>query len=137
MYLLDTNILLERLLDQASAEIVAQLLARIPSDQLSVTDFSVHSIGVILNRLEKQSVFIAFIQDLFVEGEVTQFALQPSYLVRVVNVMQTWKLDFDDAYQYVAADVYNAVLVSFDSDFDRKEQKRMRPAELLYRLKTS
>lgn len=34
MYLLDTNIWLERLLDQDSAEIVAQLLTHLPSDIL-------------------------------------------------------------------------------------------------------
>lgn len=136
MYLLDTNIWLERLLDQASAEIVAQLLVRLPSDQLSITDFSLHSIGVVLNRLKERSVFVTFIQDLFIEGEVTQLILQPSHLVRVVNVMQMWNLDFDDAYQYVASEVYDANLVSFDNDFDRTERKRMHPAELIYRLKS-
>ncbi len=136
MYLLDTNIWLERLLDQTSAEIVAQLLLRLPSDQLSITDFSLHSIGVILNRLKERPVFVTFIQDLFIEGEVTQLVLQPSHMVRVVNVMQMWNIDFDDAYQYVAAEVYDAMLVSFDSDFDKTERKRIRPAKLLYRLKT-
>jgi hypothetical protein len=67
MYLLDTNIWLERLLDQAFAETVAQLLVRIPSDQLGITDFSLHSIAVVLNRLKEQSVFVTFIQDLFIE----------------------------------------------------------------------
>ena len=119
MYLLDTNIWLERLLDQASAETVAQLLMRIPSDQLGITDFSLHSIAVVLNRLKEQSVFVTFIQDLFIEGEVTQLVLQPAHMVRVVDMMQTWNLDFDDTYQYVAAEEYNAVLVSFDSDFDK------------------
>jgi len=45
MYLLDTNIWLERLLAQTSADIVAQLPARLPSEQLSMTDFSLHFKG--------------------------------------------------------------------------------------------
>ena len=43
MYLVDTNIWLERLLEQARAEEVGRFLAQIPSDQLFITDFSFHS----------------------------------------------------------------------------------------------
>ena len=39
-YLLDTNIWLERLLDQERASEVKQLLEMIPSDRLLITDFS-------------------------------------------------------------------------------------------------
>jgi len=47
--------------------------------------------------------------------------------------MQKWrmKLDFDDAYQYVAAEKHNLTLVSFDADFDRTDRGRKTPAELL------
>lgn len=40
MYLLDTNIWLERLLEQERAEEVGQLLERLSSDELLITDFS-------------------------------------------------------------------------------------------------
>ncbi len=65
MYLLDTNIWLERMLDQARSEEVGQLLDQVPSDQLFMTDFSLHSIGVILHRLRRQEEFLRFVQDLF------------------------------------------------------------------------
>lgn len=39
-------------------------------------------------------------------------------------------LDFDDAYQYVVAEKFNLTLVSFDTDFDRTDRKRMVPAEI-------
>ena len=51
MYLLDTNIWLERLLDQERSEEVGQLLTQLSSDEVAITDFSFHSIGVIFNRL--------------------------------------------------------------------------------------
>lgn len=63
MYLLDTNIWLERMLDQARSEEVKRLLDQVPSDQLLVTDFSLHSIGVILNRLNRRDEFLRLIQD--------------------------------------------------------------------------
>lgn len=52
MYLVDTNIWLERLLDQARSEEVGQFLAHIPSEQIFISDFAFHSIGVVLGRLK-------------------------------------------------------------------------------------
>jgi predicted nucleic acid-binding protein len=45
------------------------------------------------------------------------------------------RLDFDDAYQYVAAGKYDAIIVSFDSDFDRTERGRMVPPQILHSSK--
>ncbi len=45
MYLLDTNIWLERLLDQHRSEEVGRLLDQVPSQRLFMTDFTLHSIG--------------------------------------------------------------------------------------------
>lgn len=47
------------------------------------------------------------------------------------QVAQRFNLDFDDAYQYVAAEKYDLTLVSFDSDFDQTERGRRTPAEVL------
>jgi predicted nucleic acid-binding protein len=44
MYLLDTNIWLERLLGQPKANEVGQLLGLIPSDEIFITDFVFHSL---------------------------------------------------------------------------------------------
>ena len=48
MYLVDTNVWLERLLDQERSEEVGQFLTEIAPDELAVSDFTLHSIGVIL-----------------------------------------------------------------------------------------
>ena len=45
--------------------------------------------------------------------------------------MGKFKLDFDDAYQYVAADKYDLIIVSFDTDFDTTEKGRKTPKEIL------
>jgi predicted nucleic acid-binding protein len=45
VYLLDTNIWLERLLGQAQSATVGQLLARLPTDQMLMSDFTLHSLG--------------------------------------------------------------------------------------------
>ncbi|MFZ5897593.1 MAG: hypothetical protein ACOYU7_00150 [Bacillota bacterium] len=51
MYLVDTNIWLERLLDQAKSQEVGEFLDSVPSELLFITDFSFHSVGVVLGRL--------------------------------------------------------------------------------------
>jgi predicted nucleic acid-binding protein len=61
VYLLDTNIWLERLLGQAQSAVVGQLLDLLPTEQLFMTDFTLHSLGVILNRLGQRAVFTLFV----------------------------------------------------------------------------
>jgi hypothetical protein len=46
MSLVNTNVWLERFLEQARAEEVGEFLDRIPSEQLGLTDFGGASLGV-------------------------------------------------------------------------------------------
>jgi predicted nucleic acid-binding protein len=131
MYLVDTNIWLERLLDQERSTEVGQFLTQTPTDQLLMTDFALHSIGVILDRLEQRAVLSRFVDDLFVQGGVILVSVRPAAMHRLVSVMERFNLDFDDAYQYVAAEQADAVIVSFDSDFDRTDRGRQTPADIL------
>jgi len=105
MYLLDTNIWLERMLDQAQSKGVGQLLSQVSSGQLLMMDFSLHSIGVILHRLNRQVEFLRFVRDLFVDGAVGLISLEPADMERLVAAIDQFGLDFDDAYQYVAAEM--------------------------------
>jgi predicted nucleic acid-binding protein len=134
MYLIDTNVWLERLLDQARTEEVKQFFDRITSDQFFLTDFSFLSIGVILNRLNHREGLLRFVQDAFVDGLVQLIHLNPDDTKRQVEVIEQLGLDFDDAYQDVAAEKYKLIVVSFDADFDRTEKGRSTPAEILAAL---
>ena len=131
MYLIDTNIWLERLLDQVRSEEVSHFLDHTPSDRLSITDFAFHSIAVVLTRLNQMEALLRFVQDAFIDGAVGLIHLEPGDIERLVRVIERFSLDFDDAYQYVAAEKYNLALVSFDSDFDPTERGRKTPAEAL------
>ena len=104
MYLVDTNIWLERLLNQGKADEVEQFLSQIPSEQLMMTDFTFHSIGVILSRYDEQETLQRFTQDVLIDSAVTLVSLGPTDMQRLIETMTEYQFDFDDAYQYVAAE---------------------------------
>lgn len=131
MYLVDTNVWLERLLDQSRAEEVSRFLEQTPTDLLFVTDFALHSVGVVLRRLDRFEAFPRFVEDVFIEGGVSLARLSPQDMQRLVEVAESFKLDFDDAYQYLAAEKHNLAIVSFDGDFDRTKLGRKTPLQLL------
>jgi len=131
MFLLDTNIWLERLLGQEQSQIVGQLLDNLEPSEIVMTDFSLHSIGVICNRLKQRDVFLKFVEDVLINSSVRIVNIPPKQMKRLVEIMNCFNLDFDDAYQYVAAEIEKAVIVSFDKDFDKTEQGRLTPMQVI------
>lgn len=134
MYLVDTNIWLEQLLGQARADEVRRFLQAVPSDQLALSHFSLHSIGVILGRANQRDALLQFTRDLFVDGAVQLVTVPPEAFGDIVAAMGAQRLDFDDAYQYVATQRLSAELVSFDRDFDHTNLTRLTPTDVLARL---
>ncbi len=131
MYLVDTNVWLERLLAQEKADDVRRFLEAVSSDQLFISDFSFHSICVILTRLKRKQVLLDFAQDVFIDGAVNLLSVKPDETQNLIDVMDKFNLDFDDAYQYVLAEKNDLTLVSFDGDFNRTARGRKTPAEIL------
>lgn len=130
-YLVDTNVWLERLLDQEKSEIASRFFDLIPTDELFVSDFSIHSIGVILSRLKKFDVFEKFIEDLFVNGQLELLSLNTIDLLDVITNIQKFKLDFDDSYQFSIAQKYDLTIITFDKDFNVKGIKKNSPDEII------
>ena len=56
-------------------------------------------------------------------------ALSPRDLRQVIRTAERYRLDFDDAYQLVAAEKLDLTVVSFDSHFDKTERGRKTPAQ--------
>jgi hypothetical protein len=129
-YLLDTNIILELLLDQEQADKVARFL-RQTTQRLYLSEFSLYSIGIILLRFKFYDAFASAISDLLTSGTVHLVRLKIEDMSRVADVARTFSLDFDDAYQYVAAEIYDLVLLSFDHDFDRTSRGRKTLEEVM------
>ncbi len=131
MYLVDTNVWLERLLDQARSEEVGRFLERTPGSELFLSDFCLHSIGVVMQRLDRLAGLLLFTRDVFLRAGGSLVRLEPDDTERLVAVMEEFRLDYDDAYQYVAAEKHDLSIVSFDADFDRTARRRRTPADVL------
>jgi len=131
MYLVDSNVWLELLLEQERAEEVDQFLQIVGTDELWITEFTIYSMGIIMTRLNKNDIFKDFLSDVLEDSGVKRVCLSISDLKRVIQVGKIFRLDFDDSYQYVAAEKNDLYLVSFDTDFDRSEIERKTPSEIL------
>jgi Predicted nucleic acid-binding protein, contains PIN domain len=127
--LVDTNIWLERLLDQEKSLEVKNFLETIPAELLFISDFTLHSIGVILFRLKKSSLLHDFIKDLFDRAHIKVLSLNPIDQIDLIELNTKQKLDFDDAYQYQVALKYNLTLVTFDRDFKKSKIRVHTPKE--------
>ena len=130
MYLVDTNIWLERLLGQSGSDDVGLFLTVIPPTESLISDFSLHSVGVILGRLKCIDILPLFVSDIIDSG-VGLVSIAANNLPKVINAMSSFSLDFDDAYQYVAAQQSGATIISYDKDFDRTDISRKTPIDVL------
>lgn len=90
-----------------------------------------HSIGIILYRLQKINVFEIFIKDLFSNGQIEQVTLMPDDLEEVISYMRKLNLDFDDSYQLTVSRKYEMTIVTFDKDFDIKGINKASPEEII------
>lgn len=131
MYLVDSNVWLELLLDQANSKDVANFLGGIDSTLLAITEFSLYSIGIILTGLKKDKKFEDFLTDNFEYSNVSCVRLDFNDLKDLLSIKKQWKLDFDDAYQYTAAEKFDLTIVSFDKDFDKTDRGRKLPGEIV------
>ena len=129
--LVDANIFLEVILDRARADEARSILAAADRHDLFISAFSFHSIGVILFRLKRHELFQQFISDMILDAGTIVIALSAEDIQDMTAAARKFNLDFDDAYQYVAAEKYHLTIVSFDSDFDRTDLGRKTPGEVL------
>ena len=125
MFLVDKNVWLELLLEQEKATEARQFFRRTEAHVLSITDFTLYSIGVILTRLEMDDAFEDFLSD---SSGVRRIYLETSDLKELLIVRQRLRLDFDDAYQYTAAEKNDLIIVIFD----KTERGRRTPGEVLH-----
>lgn len=131
MYLVDTNVWFERLLDGERSDEVDRFLRQSPSDTYSMSDMSWLGISSVMSRLKKDDAFSRFTVDLFVDGEVSIVHLEPEDIKQVFSEMKQSQLDFTEAYQYITAKKYNLTFVSYNEAYDRFRHGVKTPSQVV------
>ncbi len=90
-FLTDTNIYLEILLGQDKKEPCKNFIKN-NSGKLYLSDFSLHSIGVILFRNQKENVFQQFVSDIL--PEVCIITLPKNKYTDISTLSKKYQLDF-------------------------------------------
>lgn len=97
-----------------------------------VTDFTIHSIIVLLDRLGRLGDLTVFLSSLTAYKGLHVYTTSIAEEVKAVKAAEEEGLDMDDAIQYTAAlSVRADAIVSFDSDFDGLRIPRREPGEVV------
>lgn len=113
-YLLDTNIFLQILPGQDKSEECKSFISK-NEGKICITDFALHSIGVILFRNKLFGVFNLFINNFI--SKIYVLTLDKNNYSIISHLSEKYKLDFDDSYQLTIAGEFNLSFITLDSDF--------------------
>ncbi len=132
MYLIDTNIFLEVLLDQERSAECQELLETLQNREVLfyVSSFTIHSIEVILERNELYEPLMDFLYDIHKTKGLKRFDTDTLEEMEAIKLAQKLNLDCDDAIQYYICKTYNFKIVSFDKHFDSTDVERIEPKDI-------
>lgn len=135
MFLVDTNCWLQLARDRAKAAEVRDFLAQIPLKRIFVSIYTVHGIGIIMYRRGMIDRYANFLAEMRIGKKIEIVQVPAEQLNLVADTCIIHRLDFDDAYQYVAAELHGLKLVSLDTEFDRTPNGRLTPDAALRQFK--
>lgn len=129
MYLVDTNIFLEILLEQERTAECELLFEKLRDGEMTavVSSFTLHSIEVIMERTGRHDHLLEFLKDVDSAKGLKRFDTTTLDELEALRISKTLKLDFDDAIQYFICKTHNLKIVSFDQHFDNKDITRIEP----------
>jgi len=135
MYLVDTNVILEVLFDRAKANYSLAFLKLIWQGDIEgyITDYSVHSIAVVLEHKGRKHLIPDVLHSLSTFKGLTLLQATIHQMEEIARLSEKTGLDFDDAYQLFFARRMGLKVVSYDHHFDR-HTSRLEPQDILQNL---
>lgn len=133
MYLIDTNIFLEVLLERENKDECISLLRMIERGDIRAftSSFTMHSIEVIMEHFNKINELKIFLETIRYFRGLNIYYTSIEDEISVIEEMKKG-LDFDDALQSYVVKKLGAKIVSFDKHFDGIEGlTRLQPAEAI------
>ena len=132
MYLIDTNIFLELLLNRKEAKSCGELLEKVSEGEIKavVSSFTIHAIEVFLGR--KYNILQKFLQNIINSSGLIIYTTTIDEELEAIVMAEKVGLDFDDGIQYfIAKKLRVQAIISFDKHFDNTDLKRKEPREVL------
>ncbi len=114
--LVDTNIFPEILLNQTGRK-KCEVFLQGEKGAAWISDFTLHSIGVLLFRQKRPELFSRFAADTL--RQFTILSLSEAGYSQLADVNTKRVLDFDDSYQFSVARENNLAVATQDKDFQR------------------
>jgi predicted nucleic acid-binding protein len=134
MYLIDTNIFLEVLLSQNRKGECENFLEQVRTGKTVgvVTDFTVHSIIVIMDNSGKLKELRTFLLSLVAYKGLKVYYTALREELEALDIAISQHLDMDDAIQYsTALELGCEAIISFDKHFDNLKIARKDPKNAL------
>lgn len=131
MYLIDTNIFLEILLEQEKAGECENFLENVEKSKESfyVSSFSIHSIEVILAR-KKQNQAISEFLSFLLNSRIMRIESTTKDELFVLEIAREKNLDLDDALQLYICQKHKLRIISYDKHFDKTSIERLEPSDI-------
>lgn len=115
-FIVDTNIFIEILFEQKEGS-KCELFLNNHIEEMSISDFSLHSIGVICLRNKKGELFGKFCADVL--PNIPILSLSRDVYSEIPSFSKKMNLDFDDTYQALIAKEFDLRIATLDSDFKK------------------
>ena len=134
MILIDTNIILELLLNRPRADDCENLLEAASKGRIEavVTHFSIHAVEAVL---KEQELILRLLRNLENSLGISVHDTTITDEVAVTILMNKVDLNFDDCLQYfVAKKLGVEAIVSFGKHFDGLDMPRLEPKDVLLKL---
>ncbi len=120
MFLFDTNIFLEILLERDHASSCVGVLKGLTAEKQGwVTSFSLHSLEVILDRAKKKDLLAQFLKAFSQDALLLRYDTTVEEELEIARLTAELPLDFDDTVQYFVAKKKDLTLVTLDRDFQK------------------
>lgn len=134
MYLIDTNIFLEVMLSRSRKEECKQLLRMLRDGKIkgTITDLTIHSIIVLLDRLNRLKELRTFLKSLSAYKGLYVYVTSIAEELKAIKIAEETNLDMDDAIQYSSAlSIKAKAIISFDKDFEGLKIPRKEPKDII------
>ncbi len=114
--LVDSNIFIEILLRQKKEKECSQFVYD-NFETICISQFALNSVALICFRNKKYFLFNHFLTD--IASHIPVLTLTISDLLQIDFIISHYGLDYDDAYQYIAAKSNNLEITTLDADFKK------------------